>query len=178
MIHLKTLYEDYKSDHMKYIVNLMILNNNEEGLKKIIDGGWDVNTNLDSKNNTALFNVIKSDDNSKKIRLAKLLIDNGADVDYVNNFQRTALNYTLAFNKRDYFNLLLKHGANINKIKYGMLDFEDSMRSWLSNSKVQRKLINIQSNVYFFLKKHNIFMADEIKKEFSHLDVADELNLL
>ena len=96
-----------------------------EKIQSALEGGWDVNVR-DEEERTGLHAVIaRAADASEKRalecdKLAFFLIDNGADVDALDEQSSTPLLYAARYRRLDVLRRLLEKGANVNVINnYG-----------------------------------------------------------
>ena len=99
------LNNEKKYIHLPLVVAVSV--NNLKMIKQFIEYGANINQ-IDYIGCTCLVYA-------NSLEVARFLIDNGAEIDYVNIFQSTPLDYFIRQN-HDITKLLIEHGADINKI--------------------------------------------------------------
>jgi hypothetical protein len=114
---------------------------------KCIENGFDINSNID-KNNSVLTYTAKNIKNAEDLCITKLLIEKGADINYVNPVSQNILFILLDDKKNinkykiELIKYLLEKGIDLTQTKYNDYDIVEYVNKFYGNNEELVKLFN------------------------------------
>ena len=142
---------------------------------------------LDNNNNTAIINIIgfkiNNDNNKEKVKIIKLLIDNGANIHIKNKEGNDAYLHACCYLNYDIIKLLLNRGANINS--KNLITGNTSLMNMFNKDIIKLLLnyginINIKNNegntVLMLFCKYNLIDLIKLLLKYN-VDVNNQNNL-
>lgn len=91
-----------------------VRNNDISRAQNLLKLGTDVNYFMEAKSPYVKVNLLMSAVNNKSIEMAKLLLENKADVNWKDSFNNLAITYAARSGNTEMVKLLLKYGASVH----------------------------------------------------------------
>jgi len=154
-------FESYVNDDDK--IFFAIQENDFNTVKNLIDNGYDVNKKRNF--NTPLMTAVSL--NSERYDIIIYLIKHGADVNAIDNNNRSVLNWAVYVGDLKTIKLLIKYGANINIVD----KYDDSLLNIAaiqSHFEILFYLLTLNNIEWYFLDKHNKFFIDYLSVKYKN----------
>jgi hypothetical protein len=154
-----------------------ILHNDEDGIKKAIKEGANLNKKIFHNNMTPLIYCVYNQDN----HCAKILIDAGADINIADESNYTPLLLSAYLGNKEMVKILFSN-KNVDVTRKtdkgrSFIDMNyDDLVKYYKTYDFQKQLLNKNENNFSLLPKK--YLNPKIKEEYPYLIAADELNLL
>lgn len=100
-------------ENNKYLYNAILVNDIDK-VGKLLKEGADANYVYTSKNPEAKISMLTAAVNKKSINMVKLLLEQGADVNFRDSFNVPPIIYAASTGSKALVELLLTHGADIH----------------------------------------------------------------